>query len=55
MMDLNITKDEQNALKKYINENYITINQMLISNCEADLELLSDETENKRFDLKYDN
>ena len=54
MMDLNITKDEQNALKKYINENYITINQMLISNCEADLELLSDETENKRFDLKYD-
>ena len=54
MMDLNITKDEQYALRKYINENYNTINQMLISNCESDLELLSEEIENKRFDLKYD-
>ena len=53
MMDLNITKDEQNALKKYINEKYETINQMLVSNCEADLALLSEEVESKKVELFY--
>ena len=54
MMDLNITKDEQNALKRYINEKYETVNQMLVSNCEADLALLSEEVESKKVELCYD-
>ena len=47
MMDLGITKEEQNALKKYLNEKYETINQMLISNCESDLAIVSEDAENK--------
>ena len=54
MMDLSITKDEQNAFKKYINEKYETINQMLVSNSEADLELISDEVEKHSVELEYD-
>ena len=54
MMDLGITKEEQNALKKYLNEKYETINQMLISNCESDLAIVSEDAENKKIELKYD-
>ena len=54
MMDLEITKDEQNALKKYLNDNYEIINQMLISNSESDLALLSDEIEDKQILISYD-
>ena len=54
MMDLSITKEEQNSLKKYINEKYETINQMLVSNCEADLALISEEIESKKVELCYD-
>lgn len=54
MMDLGITKEEQTALKQYLNEKYETINQMLVSNCEADLAIISEEKGNKKVELKYD-
>lgn len=53
MIDLNFTNEELDALKKYINKDYLAINQMLISNCETDIALLSDEVENKSVFLSY--
>ena len=53
MMDLSITKDEQNAFKRYINEKYEEINQMLVSNAEVDLELMSDDIENDVVNISY--
>ena len=54
MMDLEITKEEQNALKKYLNDNYEIINQLLVSNSESDLALFSEEVEGKPILLSYD-
>ncbi len=53
MIDLSFTNEELDALKKYINKNYLAINQMLISNCETDIALLSDNEENKSVFLSY--
>lgn len=54
MIDLNFTNEELEVLKKYISKNYLAINQMLVSNCETDIALLSDEVENKVVFLSYD-
>lgn len=54
MMDLNLTKDEIEALKYYKGVNYEAINQLLVSNCETDIALLSDEVENKVVNIYYD-
>ena len=54
MMDLNITNEELNALKFYRNEKYEAINQMLVSNSETDIALLSDEVEKKAVSIEYD-
>lgn len=53
MIDLNITKEEMNALKEYINEDYEAINQMLVSNSETDIALLSEDVENKVINISY--
>ncbi len=53
MTDLNITEEELNALKTYINENYEAINQMLISDSETDIALLSEDVENKVVYISY--
>ena len=52
-MDLKFTNEELDALKKFKEKNCKAINQLLISNCETDIALLSDETENKSIDLSY--
>ena len=41
-MNLEYTKDELNTLKLYKDQYYEAINQLLISNCETDLAILSD-------------
>lgn len=53
MIDLKFTDEELEALKKFKETNCKAINQLLISNCETDIALLSDETENKAIDLSY--
>lgn len=53
MIDLNYTNEELNALEFYINGKYEAINQMLVSDCESDIALLSDETENKSVEISY--
>ncbi len=53
MIDLSFTNEELDALKKYINKDYLAINQMLISNCETDIALLSEYEENKSVFLSY--
>ncbi len=53
MTDLNITEEELNALKTYINENYEAMNQMLISDSETDIALLSEDVENKVVHVSY--
>ena len=54
MIDFNITSEEKDALKYYRDEGYRAINQMLISNSETDIALLSDEVEKKVVEIKYD-
>lgn len=54
MMDFNITDEELNALKNYKEKNYEAINQMLVSNAETDIALLSSEVENKVVSISYD-
>ena len=54
MMDFNITEEELNALKNYKEKNYEAINQMLVSNAETDIALLSSEVENKVVTIMYD-
>lgn len=54
MMNLNLTNEEIEALKYYKGENYEAINQLLVSNCETDIALLSDEVENKVVNISYD-
>ena len=53
MTDLNITEEELSALKTYINENYEAMNQMLISDSETDIALLSEDVENKVVHVSY--
>ena len=54
MMDFNITEEELNALKNYKEKNYEAINQMLVSNAETDIALLSEEVENEVVPISYD-
>ena len=53
MMELNLTNEELEALKYYKGFHYTMINQLLISNCEADIALLSD-ANNRNNELSYD-
>lgn len=46
MINLNFTEEEIEALKYYKNEQYKAINQLLVSNCETDIALLSEENQN---------
>ena len=54
MIDFNITSEEIEALKLYINNKYEAINQMLVSDCETDIDLLSSDVENKIVNIDYD-
>lgn len=54
MIDFNITDEELDALKKYMEKNYEAINQMLVSDAETDIALLSSEVENKVVSILYD-
>ena len=54
MMELDITNEELDALRNYKSINYESINQLLVSNAETDLALLSDEIEHKSVSLSYD-
>ena len=53
MMDFNITEEELNALKIYREKDYEAMNQMLVSNSENDIALLSAEVENKVVSIGY--
>ena len=53
-MDLKITNEELAALRKFKDEKYEAINQLMISNCEADIALLSDAAEKIAFEISYD-
>lgn len=52
-MELDFTKEEIETLKLYIYERYEAINQLLVSNCETDIALLSNEVENKVVRIPY--
>lgn len=54
MIDFNVTNEEKDALKYYRDEGYKAVNQMLISNSESDIALLSDEVEKDVVEIKYD-
>ena len=54
MMNLNFTEEELEALKYYKNVQYKAINQLLVSNCETDIALLSDEVEGQAVPISYD-
>lgn len=54
MINLNITDEELEALKNYKEKNYEAINQMLVSDAETDIALLSSEVENKVVSINYD-
>ena len=54
MMDFNITDEEINALKRYKEKNYEAMNQMLVSDAETDIALLSEDVENKVVTISYD-
>ncbi|MCR5185588.1 MAG: hypothetical protein K6D97_00525 [Clostridia bacterium] len=53
-MNLEYTKDELNTLKQYKNQYYKAINQLLISNCETDLSMMSMEAETEVEEAPYD-
>ncbi len=53
MMDFNITEEELNALRIYKEKDYEAMNQMLVSNSENDIALLSAEVENKVVSIIY--
>lgn len=53
MIDLSITNEEIEALKYYLSSDYYAMNQMLISNCETDIALLSEDVENKSISINY--
>ena len=54
MMDFNITDEEINALKRYKEKNYEAMNQMLVSDAETDIALLSEDVEKKVVTISYD-
>ena len=54
MIDFNITNEELEALKNYKEKNYEAINQMLVSDAETDIALLSSEVENEAISISYD-
>ena len=54
IMDFSITNEEIEALRTYKEHNYEAMNQLLVSNCETDIALLSDEIESKVITLSYD-
>ena len=53
-MNLEYTKDELNTLKEYKDQYYKAINQLLVSNCETDLSIISGDTESKVEEIPYD-
>lgn len=53
MIDLNFTNEEIEALKYYKGAEYEAINQLLVSNTETDIALLSDEIESKVVRVSY--
>lgn len=54
MMELDFTNEELQSLETYMNVKYKAINQLLVSNCETDIALLSDEVENEVIKIPYD-
>lgn len=54
MIEFNFTDEELDALKYYKERNYEAINQMLVSDAETDIALLSSEVENKVVSIAYD-
>lgn len=54
MMNLSSTNEEIEALKSFLGEENKAMNQLLISNCETDIALLSDEVENEVVSISYD-
>lgn len=54
MMNLNSTNEEIEALKYFLDEGNKIMNQLLISNCETDIALLSNETESKASSISYE-
>ncbi len=54
MMNLSSTNEEIEALKYFLGEGNKAMNQLLISNCETDIALLSDEVENEVVSISYD-
>ncbi len=53
-MNLEYTNDELNTIKMYKDERYEAVNQLLVSNCETDLAILSDVKEKDLRDIPYD-
>ncbi len=53
MIDLSLTNEELNALKEYLDEDYKAINQMLITDSETDVALLSGDSVNKGIHISY--
>lgn len=54
MMEVDFTNEELQILETYMNVKYKAINQLLVSNCETDIALLSDEVENEVIKIPYD-
>ena len=54
MIDFSITDEEKDVLKAFKDKDYLAINQLLISNSETDIALLSDEVEKEVVTIKYD-
>ncbi len=54
MMELDFTKEELQNLEVYMNVKYEAMNQLLVSNCETDIALLSDEVESEVVKVPYD-
>ena len=54
MMNFNFTEEEIEALKYYKNIQYKAINQLLVSNCETDIALLSEEINADSVQISYD-
>lgn len=54
MMNLSSTNEEIEALKYFLGEGNKAMNQLLNSNCETDIALLSEDTESEVIDVPYD-
>ena len=53
-MKFEYTKDELNILEQYRKERYESVNQLLLSNCEDDLSMLSEKATKSIKDIPYD-